>query len=98
MLKTDVRLIAATNRKLDDDVRPGRFRHDLWFRLYVFPISVPPLRQRTEDIPLLLNHFIAKHCHAMEKPVLQVSRATMRDLQSIGPRTSASSRTWWSGR
>ena len=81
-LKTDVRLIAATNRKLDDDVRAGRFRQDLWFRLNVFPITVPPLRQRVEDIPLLLNHFIEKHCRNMGKPVLQVSKATMKELQS----------------
>ena len=51
-------------------------------RLNVFPITVPPLRQRVEDIPLLLNHFIEKHCRNMGKPVLQVSKATMKELQS----------------
>ena len=81
-LKTDVRLIAATNRKLDDDVRAGRFRQDLWYRLNVFPITVPPLRQRPEDIPLLLSHFIEKHCRKMGKPLLQISKATMKDLQA----------------
>jgi transcriptional regulator with GAF, ATPase, and Fis domain len=81
-LKTDVRLIAATNRKLDEDVRAGRFRQDLWYRLNVFPITVPPLRQRTEDIPQLLSHFIEKHCRKMGKPPLQISKATMKDLQS----------------
>ena len=81
-IKTDVRLIAATNRKLDDEVRAGRFRQDLWYRLNVFPITIPPLRQRVEDIPLLLNHFVEKHCHKLGKPVLQISKATMKTLQA----------------
>ncbi len=81
-LRTDVRLIAATNRKLDDEVRAGRFRQDLWYRLNVFPITVPPLRQRPEDIPLLVSHFIEKHCRKLGRPVLQLSRATMKALQA----------------
>jgi transcriptional regulator with GAF, ATPase, and Fis domain len=80
-LKTDVRLIAATNRKLDEEVRAGRFRQDLWYRLHVFPITVPPLRQRPEDIPLLVTSFIEKHCRKQGKPVLQVSKAAMKALQ-----------------
>jgi chemotaxis protein methyltransferase CheR len=81
-LKTDVRLVAATNRRLDEEVRAGRFRQDLWYRLNVFPITVPPLRQRPEDIPLLVMSFIEKHCRKQGKPVLQVSKAVMKALQT----------------
>ena len=56
----DIRVIAATHRNLESMVRDGRFREDLWFRLNVFPIMIPPLRQRTEDIPALALHFIAR--------------------------------------
>ncbi len=81
-LKTDVRLVAATNRRLDEEVRAGRFREDLWYRLNVFPITMPPLRQRREDIPALVQHFVEKHCRKQGRPVLQVSQGTMQDLQA----------------
>jgi transcriptional regulator with GAF, ATPase, and Fis domain len=60
--KVDVRIIAATNRSLEEDVASGRFRIDLFYRLNVFPISVPPLRERKEDIMFLADHFIKKIC------------------------------------
>ncbi len=81
-LTTDVRLIAATNRRLDEDVQQGRFRQDLWYRLSVFPITVPPLRQRREDIPALVRHFVEKHSRKLGRSTLQVSRAAMKSLQS----------------
>jgi PAS domain S-box-containing protein len=81
-LKTDVRLIAATNRKLDDEVRAGRFRQDLLYRLNVFPITVPPLRQRPDDIPALVGHLVQKHCRKLGVAEPPISKATMKALQA----------------
>jgi len=60
-IKVDVRVIAATNKNLEELVRKHRFREDLWFRLNVFPILIPPLRERKSDIPYFLHHFIMKN-------------------------------------
>ena len=81
-IRTNARIIAATNRNLLDEVKAGRFREDLWYRLNVFPITLPPLRQRRDDIPLLVRHFIEKHCRRMGRPELEVSRATLKDLET----------------
>jgi DNA-binding NtrC family response regulator len=67
-MEVDVRLIAATNAELDDDVKAGKFRSDLFYRLNVIPIHIPALRERVEDIPLLVNHFIAKYCERNNTP------------------------------
>jgi chemotaxis protein methyltransferase CheR len=80
--RTDVRLIAATNANLETLVRAGRFRQDLWYRLNVFPITVPPLRQRPDDIPVLVAHFVDKHCCKLGRPAMEVTRATMKWLQA----------------
>ncbi len=80
-LKVNVRVIAATNRDLGEEVRQGRFRGDLFYRLNVFPIRVPPLRERPEDIPLLVWAFLAELSSRMGKEITQVPRKTMEALQ-----------------
>ncbi len=72
-VKVDVRIISATNRNLIDDVKAGRFREDLFYRLHVFPIAVPPLRQRSEDIPDLARHFLARFAAEEGKRIRRVN-------------------------
>ncbi len=79
--KVDVRIIAATNRNLADEVKNGTFREDLYYRLNVFPITMPPLRQRKDDIPLLVNHFVAKFNKKIGKKIETVSKETLNSLQ-----------------
>ena len=81
-IKVDVRIIAATNRNLQAEVQKGLFREDLWYRLNVFPITVPPLRQRKEDIPLLVEHFAQRFAKKLGKPIHSISLQTMEALQS----------------
>jgi two-component system nitrogen regulation response regulator NtrX len=81
-LRVDVRVIAATNKNLEDDVRRGRFREDLWFRLNVVPIFMPPLRARKEDIPQLLQHFCEHYCRENGFRLKQIAPEAMKRLQN----------------
>jgi formate hydrogenlyase transcriptional activator len=80
-IKVKVRIIAASNRNLEEEIKSGRFREDLFYRLNVFPITIPPLRQRKEDIPLLVHHFVAKFNKKIGKKIDSVSKETMNALQ-----------------
>jgi DNA-binding NtrC family response regulator len=81
-IKVDVRLISATNRNLVSDVKTGRFREDLFYRLHVFPITVPPLRERSEDIPDLIRHFLARFCAEEGKRIHLVSADALALLRN----------------
>ncbi len=77
-VKVDVRLISATNRDLIADVKAGRFREDLFYRLHVFPIAVPPLRERPADIPVLARHFLARFAAEEGKRIRQMTPEALR--------------------
>jgi formate hydrogenlyase transcriptional activator len=78
----DVRIIAATHRDLPAMIREEEFRADLFYRLNVFPIEIPPLRERREDIPLLVNYFVAKFSRRMGRQITFISNATMQALSN----------------
>ncbi|WP_052732973.1 sigma 54-interacting transcriptional regulator [Hymenobacter terrenus] len=79
-IPVDVRVVAATNRRLSTEVAAGRFRADLYYRLSVFPIYLPALRERTDDIPLLANYFLEKYSRRMKKPGLGIKAGAMLEL------------------
>jgi formate hydrogenlyase transcriptional activator len=81
-IKTDVRLIAATNRNLQKEVDEGRFRRDLYYRLNVFPITLPPLRERITDIPLLVAHFTEKYAKNTGGAIKKISGKAMKELMA----------------
>jgi formate hydrogenlyase transcriptional activator len=80
-IKVDVRIVATTNRNLEEEVRKGRFRQDLYYRLNVFPITVPPLRQRQEDIPILVQAFTERYARKLGKQITSIQKETMKALQ-----------------
>jgi chemotaxis protein methyltransferase CheR len=80
-IKVNVRIVAATNRNLEEEVRKGRFREDLWYRLNVFSITMPPLRDRMGDIPLLVDFYIKKISKRMGKTIEIIPSSVMNTLQ-----------------
>jgi DNA-binding NtrC family response regulator len=82
-VKVDVRIVSATNRKLLDRVKGGHFREDLFYRLHVLPLTIPPLRMRREDIPHLLRHFLARFCAEENHPISGISGEAMARLSQL---------------
>jgi transcriptional regulator with GAF, ATPase, and Fis domain len=80
-IKVDVRIVAATNRNLEEEVCKGRFREDLWYRLNIFPITMPPLRDRMDDVPLLVDFYVKKISKRMGKTIELIPASVMSALQ-----------------
>jgi transcriptional regulator with GAF, ATPase, and Fis domain len=81
VLRADVRVIAATNRDLQAAIAEGAFRSDLYYRLNVFPIELPPLRERKEDVPLLVNYFVDRYAKRAGKKIKHIQKKTLEMLQ-----------------
>ena len=96
-LDVDVRVIVATNKNLEDQVKQGLFREDLYYRIHVIPVVLPPLRERRDDIPVLTDHFLKKFCGEMNKKITSStwSAAAPRALTSMVRRTAARRPACW---
>ena len=81
-IEVNVRVLAATNRELEEEIARNAFRSDLYYRLNVIELRIPPLRQRREDIPLLVEHFLKRACAEQNRPNLSLSAAAARLLES----------------
>ena len=79
-ISVDLRIISATNRKLENDIKSGKFREDLYYRLVVYPITIPALREHKEDIPLLVTYFLKKYTKEIPKIITTVSAPAMEAL------------------
>jgi two-component system response regulator GlrR len=79
-VKVDVRIVSASNREIEKEVEKGNFRSDLFYRVHVVPIKVPPLRERKEDIPILMDHFLTKMAEKLNKPAKSLSPAALQKL------------------
>jgi formate hydrogenlyase transcriptional activator len=81
-VKVDVRVIASTNRNLEEEIKRGKFRQDLYYRLSVFPVTIPPLRHRKEDIQLLVRAYVKRFRKAYQKDIKSISKKTMEFLEN----------------
>ena len=80
-IKVDFRLVCATNENLEEMVKNGKFREDLYYRIHVVPIFVPPLRERADDIPILIEYFLAVYCAANRVPMKRLSDEALQALK-----------------